>query len=66
MNNIKVNEEKLKAGFACFNTDDLLYTMRRDIEWLESHNKNYNNTQYNKIDTLKFIIGCFEEVKDNE
>lgn len=64
MNNITFNEDKLKRGFACMGTDDLLYTMKRDIEYLESHNKNYTKAQYNKIDTLKFIIDCFEEVKD--
>lgn len=62
MNNITFDEDKLKRGFACIDTDDLLYTMKRDIEYLESHNKNYTKAQYNKIDTLKFIIDCFEEV----
>ena len=64
MSNITCNEDKLKRCFARIGTEDLLYTMKRDIEYLESHNKNYTKAQYNKIDTLKFIIDCFEEAKD--
>ena len=52
---IKVNRDELKKVFAYLNIDDLVYTMKSDIDYLESHNKNYTKGQYNRIDTLKTI-----------
>lgn len=57
---IKVNRDELKKVFAYLNIDDLVYTMKRDIDYLESHNKNYTKGQYNRIDTLKTIIEKME------
>lgn len=57
---IKVNRDELKKVFAYLNIDDLIYTMKRDIDYLESHNKNYTKGQYNRIDTLKTIIEKME------
>ena len=57
---IKVNRNELKKVFAYLNIDDLVYTMKSDIDYLESHNKNYTKGQYNRIDTLKTIIEKME------
>lgn len=57
---IKVNRDELKKVFAYLNIDDLVYTMKSDIDYLESHNKNYTKGQYNRIDTLKTIIEKME------
>lgn len=63
MNNIRIDEDKLTKSMACFNTDDLLYTIKRDIEYLESHNKNYTKEQEHRIDRLSFVISCLDEFK---
>lgn len=61
MNNIKVDKEKLRKGMACFDTTDLLDTMKKYINYLECHNENYTNEQYHKIQTLQFVMSCLRE-----
>lgn len=62
MKNIKVNEKKLlkDAGMEVKNIKTLILYMQDEINFLYTHNKNYNNEQYTKIQILQDIIKCFE------
>lgn len=51
-----VNEEELKKVIAYMNADDLLYTLKRDVGYLESHNKNYTKKQYEIIYAIKALL----------
>ena len=58
---LKMNNEKLsECGFAFATMDDLFFYVSRSVEWLESHNKNYNREQYSRISDLKDILDCIE------
>lgn len=58
---LKMNNEKLnECGFAFATINDLLFYVSRSVEWLESHNKNYNREQYSRIYDLKNILDCIE------
>lgn len=54
---LAINHEKLEERGLLFDdwSDIYLYT-KSLIEWLESHNKNYNKAQYHRILTLKEIF----------
>lgn len=62
MNDIRIDAERLKEGFTCTDTNDLLHAMTGMLDYLLSHNKNYTKSQYICIDDLKHIISCFKEV----
>lgn len=49
---------------------DLIEQFKNQLNWLETHNKNYNKKQYYTIvelqDTMKFILENFIVYKDKE
>jgi len=54
---LSINHEKLKeCGLSFENWSDMYYYIKSLVEWLESHNKNYNKAQYYKIVTIKEIL----------
>ena len=53
---IKVNEQELKKELAYLSPDDLLYTLKSNVDFLESHNKNYTKEQYYKICELQSFL----------
>lgn len=56
---LKIDNEKMKEyGYSFETMEDLFSYIKEEIEWLESHNKNYNNKQYYKISDLKDICSC--------
>lgn len=60
---IKINEEKMKAiGFSYNENEwsDLYIYIRAELQWLESHNKNYTKEQYHRISTLKDLIEAID------
>ena len=59
---ISINEQELKKGIAYMNHKDLLYTLKSNVEYLESHNKNYTKEQYYRILTLKAFIQNMESI----
>ena len=50
---IKVDEQELKKELAYLSPEDLLYTLKSSVDFLESHNKNYTKEQYYKICELQ-------------
>lgn len=58
---MKIDNERLSAIGLNFETgqEAILY-LQNLLEWLESHNKNYNQEQYYKI------LDCLEIVKSME
>lgn len=59
---VSINEQELKKEIAYLGYKDLLYTLKSNIEYLESHNKNYTNEQYHRILTLKAFIQNMESI----
>ena len=62
-NKMKINFDKLNksTGLGIFNKAELLHYLMSTAEFLESHNKNYNKAQYEKIWELKEIFKSIEE-----
>lgn len=54
--NINIDENELKKELAYKDTESLIYAMQCNIDFLESHNKNYNNKQYQAICELQSFI----------
>ena len=59
--NLKANEPELKKEYAYLTATDLLRSMKDDIEYLATHNKNYTQKQYYKILTLQSFINNIQE-----
>lgn len=58
---MKIDNERLSNIGLNFETgQDATFYLKSLLEWLESHNKNYNQEQYYKI------IDCLEIVKSIE
>ena len=58
---MKIDNERLSAIGLNFETgQDAIFYLQSLLEWLESHNKNYNQEQYYKI------LDCLEIVKSME
>ncbi len=53
---LMVNEEELKKVMAYMDADDLLYTIKRDLAYLEANNKNYTKKQYQIIYGIKALF----------
>lgn len=60
-----VDTEKLKRSIAYTDTDDLLYTLKRESGYLYSHNKNLTKSQYYAAEMLKTFIDCLE-IRDSK
>lgn len=60
---MKINFDKINKNtrLGIFNKAELLHYLMATAEFLESHNKNYNKTQYEKIWELKEIFKNIEE-----
>lgn len=56
MGSINVDMDVAKSEYSCSSVTDLLISMKDDIEWLATHNKNYNKGQYYRILSLQNII----------
>ena len=55
------NDKLLKNTGLSFDTiENLFLFVSNSVEWLESHNKNYNKEQYRRISDLKDICDCIE------
>jgi hypothetical protein len=61
---IKINYEEINniTGAGITRPAALLHYVRGLIDYLYTHNKNYNKTQYYKIEELKTIIENITEV----
>ena len=59
---MKINFKKLEeeTGLTGINENKLILYMADLVEFLATHNKNYNNSQYNKIILLNDIFKCIE------
>ena len=55
-----VDTGKLKRSIAYTDTDDLLYTLKRESDYLYSHNKNLTKNQYYAAEMLQAFIDCLE------
>ena len=55
-----VDTEKLKRSIAYTSTDDLLYTLKRESDYLYRHNKNLTKSQYYAAEMLQAFIDCLE------
>ena len=60
----KVNTEKLKKSIAYTNTEDLLYTLKREADNIYRHNKNLTKNQYYAAEMLQAFIDCLEIQND--
>ena len=61
---ISIDDNKIKQEIAFTDASDLLYTIKRSIDFLESHNKNYNRNQYTNILMLQSFIRCIDIQED--
>lgn len=64
-NKLIINNEKLKRFQGIewkgeHAIEDCLYYLQGLVYFLKTHNKNYTNEQYNKIDTISDILDCLE------
>lgn len=59
---LKLNNEKLleESGISFETMEDCFLYVSSLIDYLESHNKNYNKEQYHRILTLKNICRAIE------
>lgn len=59
---MKINNENLlqSTGLNFETIEDAIFYLQNNLEWLASHNKNYNRAQYYKI------LDCLEIVKSME
>lgn len=51
-------EALINAGYEGFakDTDDMMFYIHSLTDWLESHNKNYNREQYDRIAILNELL----------
>lgn len=54
--NFNVDVEKLKKEIAFIDSNDLLYSLKRNADYLKHHNKNTTKAQDNAIDVLYAFI----------
>jgi len=60
---LQINNKKMSAtGFNFTNMDDLYFYCLEQIQYLESHNKNYTKIGYSIISNLKDIFEGLEVV----
>lgn len=59
---LKIDNDKLlkNTGISFETMEDLFHYVSGNIEWLESHNKNYTKEQYHRLCNLKDICDCIE------
>ena len=60
---MKINFDEINknTGLGIFRESTLLNYIKSNLEYLESHNKNYTNKQYNIIEELKTIFKSIKE-----
>ena len=59
---MKIDNERLSdIGLNFENGQDAIFYLRSLLQWLESHNKNYNQEQYYKILDCLEIVESMEE-----
>ena len=59
--NLSINTEKMQdAGYFFDNMSDVYLYIVSLVNYLESHNKNYNKEQYSQIDALKEILEAID------
>ena len=59
---LKIDNDKLlkNTGLSFETMEDMFFYMKNHIDWLESHNKNYNKEQYRRLCDLKDICDCIK------
>ena len=58
---VNFNEININTGLGIFRMSTLLNYIKSNLEYLESHNKNYTKKQYNLIEELKTIFKSIKE-----
>lgn len=59
---MEFNKDKLakETGFKFDSLEDAILYFQHIVDFLESHNKNYNSRQYNSICDLQAFFNSFE------
>lgn len=58
---MKINNELMnRHGFNFESVEDIYFYIFREIEWLESHNKQYTKEQYHRISNIKVILEAID------
>ena len=60
-----VNQEKMRALYGAddrkdYTDKDVIELIKRRVEWLSTHNKNYNNTQWCYIQDIEDMLDAIE------
>lgn len=63
--NFNVDVEKLKKEIAFIDSNDLLYSLKRNVDYLKCHNKNTTKTQNNAIDVLYAFINSLSGTEEH-
>ena len=61
--NLTINEKKIQdLGFSYKESElsDWYCYIRAELQWLESHNKNYTKEQYDRLSTVKDLFDAIE------
>ena len=58
---ININEINKRTRLGLLNKNEILHYVSGAIDYLYTHNKNYTNEQYYRIEDLKNIIDCIKE-----
>ena len=58
---ININEINKRTRLGLLNKKEVLHYVSGAIDYLYTHNKNYTNEQYYRIEDLKNIIDCIKE-----
>ena len=58
---ININEINKRTRLGLLNKNEVLHYVSGAIDYLYTHNKNYTNEQYYRIEDLKNIIDCIKE-----
>lgn len=63
--NFNVDVEKLKKEIAFIDSNDLLDSLKRNVDYLKFHNKNTTKTQDNAIDVLYVFINSLSGTEEH-
>ena len=63
--NFNVDVEKLKKEIAFIDSNDLLDSLKRNVDYLKHHNKNTTKTQDNAIGMLYAFINSLSETEEH-
>lgn len=63
--NFNVDVEKLKKEIAFIDSNDLLDSLKRNVDYLKHHNKNTTKAQDNAIDVLYAFINSLSGINEH-